>query len=104
MEKPWLQKRKEIPPDVFSIIKSARVNGCWIFHEPAKTFYTPEEFEEVWERVITNTKRSNNFKDFKIVNPLYAVRLTARWVDIANSKLQDILKKVEKYSAEFKVK
>lgn len=104
MEKPWLQQRKEISPDVLAIIKNARVNGCWIFHEPAKTFYTPEEFEEKWERVVNDSKHSNNFKDFKIVNPLYAVRLTARWVDIANAKFQDVLKKLEGYRSEFKAK
>lgn len=104
MEKPWLQQRKEISPDVHAIIKNARVNGCWIFHEPAKTFYTPEEFEDNWQHVVNDSKHSNNFKDFKIVNPLYAVRLTARWVDLANSKLQDVLKKLEGYTSEFKTK
>jgi len=104
VEKPWLQQRKEISPDVLAIIKNARVNGCWIFHEPAKTFYTPKEFEDNWQHVVNDSKHSNNFKDFKIVNPLYAVRLTARWVDLANSKLQDVLKKLEGYTSEFKTK
>ena len=104
METPWRNKTVEIPPDVVAIIKNARVNGCWIFHEPYKTFYTPKEFEEKWKRVIIATKKRNNFKDFKIVNPLYAVRLTARWVDVANGKLQDILKKLEGYNSEFKTK
>ena len=104
MESPWLNKRKEISPDVLAIIKNARVNGCWIYHEPSKKFYTPEEFEAEWQRIVRETKRDNNFGEFKIVTPLFAIRLCARWADVANTKLQEVIEKLKNYDATFKLK
>jgi len=100
----WLKKQKETPSDVISLAKNARVNGCWIYHEKKQKFYTPDEFEENWETVFYVANKHNNYKEFKIVNPLYAVRLTARWIDIATARHQDILKKLENYSGEFTLK
>ena len=101
MEKPWLAEKKEVPPEVLAIIKNARVNGCWIYRESAKEFYTPEEFESNWKNIVRDGKR-NNFGDFKIVTPLFAVRLTAKWVDIANKKMQEVIEKLQGYEATFK--
>jgi len=98
----WINRNKQTPSDVVSLIKTARVNGCWIFHERRQRFYTPDEFEENWEKVVHSDGKVNNFKEFKIVNPMYAVRLCARWVDIANQRQQEILKKLEGYNGEFK--
>lgn len=28
----WLNRRKETPSDVISLINTARLNSCWIFH------------------------------------------------------------------------
>lgn len=46
MEKAWLNRKQEIPPDVASLISTSRVNNCWIFHIKPKEFYTPTEFEK----------------------------------------------------------
>ncbi|MFZ4262107.1 hypothetical protein ACFRAE_08690 [Sphingobacterium sp. HJSM2_6] len=100
----WLNRKKKTPSHVISLINNARVNGCWIFHEKSQKFYTPDEFEKDWERAYHSANKYNNFKEFKIVNPLYAVRLCARWLDIANQRNQEILKKLEEYSGEFKKK
>jgi len=35
---------------------------------------------------------------------MYAVRLSARWLDIANHRNQEILKKLENYQGEFRIK
>ena len=100
----WISRNKETPSDVVSIIKSAKVNGCWIFHERNQKSYTSEEFEKEWQTVVHSDGKTNNFKEFKIVNPLYAVRLTSRWINIANRRQQEILLKLEGYNGEFKKK
>jgi hypothetical protein len=46
----------------------------------------------------------NNFKEFKIVSPFYAVRLTSRRIDIANRRQQENLLKLGNYQGEFKIK
>jgi len=45
--------------------------------------------------------KTNNFKDFKIVTPMYAIRLATQWVNVANKKLQDIVEKSKDYNTEF---
>ena len=104
MKAAWTQRKKEIPSDMASIISTARVNNCWIFYEKGKHFFTPDELEEKWETYYQTTNKSNNFKEFKIVNPLYAVRLAAQWVNTANHKQQEIINKLINYSADFKEK
>ncbi len=94
----WISRNKLTPSDVISIIKTAKVNGCWIFHERNQKFYTPEEFEKEWQTVVHSDGKTNNFKEFKIVNPLYAVRLTSRWIDIANRTQLEILLKLKGYN------
>lgn len=100
----WLNRRKETPSDVLSLIKDAGVNGCWIYYEKKQLFFTPDEFEMNWEKVVSYGGKLNNFKDFKIVNPMYAVRLTSRWIDLANKRSKEVLEKLEKYQANFKRK
>lgn len=104
MQSNWNQRKKEIPSDIASIISTARVNNCWIFYEKSKSFFTPEEFERDWLKFYNTNNRSSNVKEFKIVNPLYAIRLAALWVNIANNKQQEIIHKMENYSAEFKLR
>lgn len=104
MKGAWNNRKKDLPADVAALISNARVNNCWIFYEKSKRFFTPEEFERDWNSVFSESNRSNNYKEFKIVTPLYAVRLAAQWVNTANTKQQEIIQKMENYSADFKVK
>ena len=99
-----MNRNKLTPSDVVSLIKTVWVNGFWIYHERHQRLYTLEELEENWIKVVHSDGKVNNFKEFKIVNPMYAVRLCERWIDIANQREQEILKKLEGYNAEFKVK
>lgn len=100
----WINRNKQTPSDVLSLIKTAKVNGCWIYYEKRQLFYTPEQFEENWDKVVHSDGKVNNFKEFKIVNPMYAVRLSSKWIDIANKRHQEILSKLEGYQGEFKRK
>lgn len=100
----WINRNKETPSDILSLIKTAKVNGFWIYYEKRQLFFTPEEFEENWDTVVHSEGKFNNFKEFKIVNPMYAVRICAKWLDIANKRNQEILSKLEGYQSEFKRK
>lgn len=96
-----LKEQKGIPADVYALIRDAEVNGCWIFHQEKKLFFTPDEFKEVWADHYQTSNRNNNYRAFKIITPLYAVRLVSEWVNIANSKQQEIILKLKNYTANF---
>lgn len=98
------RNEKGIPADIYALIRDAEVNGCWIFHQEKKLFFTPDEFKEVWEQHFSTSNRGNNYKVFKIVTPLYAVRLVAEWIRIANDKQQEVILKLNNYTADFKKK
>lgn len=98
------RNEKGVPSDIYALIRDAEVNGCWIFHQEKKIFFTPDEFKDVWDQHFSSSNRSNNYKSFKIVTPLYAVRLASQWVDIANKKQQEIIYKLQYYTANFKIK
>ncbi|MGJ1204173.1 hypothetical protein [Sphingobacterium lactis] len=100
----WLTKKKEIPSEVLALIKDARVNGCWIYHESKRTFYTPEELEAQWDRIIYINNKMNNLRDFKKVTPIFAVRTCAHWLQVTNAKFQEVILKFDQYTYEFKSK
>lgn len=100
----WRKKIEELPPDVYALVNNAKVNGAWIYFEKTHKFFTPEEFSEKWQSVVNYGGRRNNFHEFKIVNPMFAVRLCSKWLDIVNKRHQEVLKKLDDYSGEFKIK
>lgn len=99
----WLKKKKEIPSVVLSLKNDALATGSWIYQKSTRRFYTPEEFMENWERIYQQSPRGkNNREDFQIMNPMAAVRQRSLWVAKANAELQDVMKKLEAYQAQFK--
>ncbi|WP_433863108.1 hypothetical protein [Sphingobacterium thalpophilum] len=105
MEPAWLKKKKEIPSVVTSLYNDARIAGAWIYYVPKRQFYTPKEFIENWESVFYQSPRGkNNRADFQIMNPMAAIRQRAEWVAKASAELQEIMRKLEQYHAEFKAK
>lgn len=100
----WQNRKKGIPPDIAALISNARVNSCWIFNARSKQFYTPEELEACWQNIFHQGNKFSNIKDFKIVTPLYAVRYAAQWVEAVSKMQQEIIKKLENYSADFQSK
>ncbi|MDM1294302.1 hypothetical protein HX021_08320 [Sphingobacterium sp. N143] len=105
MEREWLKKKMEIPIVVKSMYNDAKLNGAWIYHKVTRKFYTPEEFLASWVRIYTEGRRGgSNRDDFQIMNPMAAVKQRAEWVAKANSELQEIMRKLEAYQAQFKPK
>lgn len=100
----WKSNQNSIPSNIDSIISTAKVNNCWIYIESKKTFYTPDELVEIWRHVYHAGNKTNNINEFKIVTPMYAIRLATQWVNVANSKLQEIINKANNYDSEFKIK
>lgn len=100
----WKSNKSKVPSNINTIISTARVNNCWIYLESKKIFFTPDELDEMWSKVYLEGNKTNNFSDFKLVTPMYAIRLATQWVNVANSKLQDIITKANNYDSEFKLK
>ncbi|WP_447768356.1 hypothetical protein [Sphingobacterium faecium] len=99
----WLDKKREIPTDVRSLINLARENNCWIYEQKTRIFYTPDEFLEKWPLLYHEGRRGiNNNKEFAVKSPYVAIKQRAEWVKRANEELQAILKKLESYEAHFK--
>lgn len=97
-------KRKEMPSSVLATYKDAKVNNAWIYHVKSRKWFTPDEFFDQWDSVYIGKSMFNNNPEFKIMNPLAAVRQRAQWVEKAGEELQSILKKLEDYSATFEKK
>lgn len=100
----WNNRAKNVPSNIDKIISEARVGNCWIYIQSLKAFYTPEELDEAWDTLYKEGNKTNNFSDFKIVTPMYAIRLASQWVNVANAKLQEIIDKSNKYNTDFKIK
>lgn len=100
----WNNKTNDIPANIDKVISTARVNNCWIYLESKKQFFTPDELDQQWNDAYSAANKFNNIKDFKIVTPMYAIRLATQWVNIANTKLQEIVEKSKNYDTEFKQK
>jgi hypothetical protein len=100
----WNNKNESIPANIDKIISDARVNNCWVYLVSTKTFYTPDELETMWRHAYSAGNKTSNIKDFKIVTPMYAIRLATQWVNIANKKLQEIVEKSNNYNSEFRLK
>lgn len=64
MEPAWLKKKKEIPSVVTSLYNDARMAGAWIYYVPKRQFYTPKEFIENWESILTK----DQFRDWVAAN------------------------------------
>lgn len=100
MEPEWRNKKVEIPSDVKAIYQDALQNNCWVYHTTTRKFYTPIEFFENWKSIYREHKRyGSNQKDLIIMNPMAAIRQRAKWVDIANRELQEVLVKLKNSSA-----
>ncbi|OYD44312.1 hypothetical protein CHU00_17540 [Sphingobacterium cellulitidis] len=96
MANPGFDKRPvqgKIPANFDVLAKTARVNGCLIYHKPSKKWFTPEEFED-WPMEISQTRtfRKDNAADFMIVQPQFVLKQRIEWVNKANEELQKIVK------------
>lgn len=99
MANPGFDKRPvqgKIPANFDVLAKTARVNGCLIYHRPSKKWFTPEEFEE-WPAEISQTRtfRKDNAADFVIVQPQFILKQRIEWVNRANEELQKILRIID---------
>ncbi|MCW8309643.1 hypothetical protein K7A41_00180 [Sphingobacterium sp. InxBP1] len=105
MQREWLKKNKEIPSVVTSLYNDAKLNGAWIYHKVTRRFYTPDEFLKDWSTIYFEGRRGADNRDaFQIMNPMAAIRQRAEWVAKASAELQEIMRKLEQYQAQFKVK
>ena len=103
MEPAWRNKIKEIPSNVKAIYQDAQLNNCWIYHQTTRKFYTPAEFLFQWQSIYREGRRhGSNEKDFLVMNPMAAIRQRAKWVNIANQELQDVLEKLQKSNPEWR--
>ena len=100
----WKSNNTNIPANIDKIISTARVNNCWIYLESKKIFFTPDELDLYWNQAYSAGNKTNNINDFKIVTPMFAIRLASQWVNVANAKLQEIIYKSNNYNTDFKVK
>lgn len=82
----------KIPANFDVLAKTARVNGCLIYHKPTKKWYTPEEFERGPSEISqSRTFRKDNAADFVIVQPQFILKQRIEWVNRANEELQRIV-------------
>ncbi|GAA4137871.1 hypothetical protein GCM10022216_14360 [Sphingobacterium kyonggiense] len=95
MANPGFNKRPEpgrIPANFLVLAKTARVNGCLIYHKPSKKWFTPDELEAGPSEISqTRTYRSDNAADFALVQPHFILKQRIQWVNKANEELQRIL-------------
>jgi len=99
---PWLNRKLEIPAEVTALVKSARVNKCWIYDKKKRVYYTAEEFAQSWNRIIDSEMESDRItQGFSIVNPFFAVKQRVEWVNKANAELQAIMEKLKEYESEW---
>lgn len=93
----------------FSVIyKTAKANGCFIFHKPTKKWYTPEEFKAD----VPNIQRSGNrgeiknlASEFAIKSPYEALKFYNKWLKLVTDKIAEIESKIDQdYCVEIKPK
>ncbi len=104
---PWRNRqpeKKEMPSRAAALLKSAKVNDCWIYDITKKKFYTPEEFADQWESIYREPWEMRPNLEFKVLSPMAAIKQRAEWVRNASEELQGILEKLEKYNASFERK
>lgn len=99
MANPGFDKRPtqgKIPANFDVLAKTARVNGCLIYHRPSKKWFTPEEFEDCPAEISqTRTFRKDNAAEFVIVQPQFILKQRIEWVNKANAELQRILRVIK---------
>lgn len=65
-----INRNNETPSDAVSIIKTAKVNGCWNFHRRNQNFFTPEKFEKEWQTVVQWRRRKPTNPQPILQNPI----------------------------------
>jgi|SRR5690606_6948393 len=90
------------------LIKTARVNSCFIYDKKNKIWYTPDELEEELLKIKHSGKRGetlNPASQYSLHSPFAAIKFYNNWLKALSDKINSLQDKIEKsYSIDFKPK
>lgn len=78
------------------ITQEARAAGWWIYHEPSKKWYTPDEFDATGI-MVTVSNRPNSKIDYKVMNPMVGLQRRLDFLKKVSDEFFAFKKRIDDY-------
>lgn len=78
------------------IVHEARTAGWWIYHEPSKRWYTPEEFEAA-DILVTVGNRPTDKIAYKVMNPMVGLKRRIDFLKKVSDEYFAFKKRIDDY-------